>query len=191
MSLVDALRPLAEFFARHGIPWHIGGSVASSVHGSPRATNDIDLVVDLRHEHVAELRRALGSDYYAAEELLHEAIRHHSCANVIHLDSGFKVDLFVKRVGPYDDVCLHRHVERQLAPGSMTFPVATAEDILLRKLQWFRDGGEQSDRQWSDVLGLLRLQRDRLDRTYLQRWASELGLGDLLARAELGAGDGA
>lgn len=135
--------------------------------------------------------QALGGDYYAAEEPLHEAIRRRSCANVVHFASGLKVDLFVKRIGTYDDVCLQRHVERPLTPGGRTFPVATAEDILLRKLQWFRDGDEQSDRQWSDILGLLRLQRDRLDRAYVQRWANELGVDALLTRAERASQDGA
>ncbi len=190
MNLVEALRPLAEFFERNGIAFHIGGSVASSVHGTPRSTNDIDVVVDLRHEHVAPLREALGADYYASEEMLHDAIRTRSCTNVIHLTTAFKVDLFVKRAGTYDDVCLLRHDDRALSPGSRTFPVATAEDILLRKLEWFRAGGERSDRQWSDVLGLLRIQGPRLDRNYLTRWARELGIQDLLNRAEHAAKGG-
>ena len=183
MTVVPALQPVVEMLERLGVAYHVGGSVASSVHGSPRATNDVDLVVDLRQEHVHPLCAALAAQYYASPELLTEAIQRCSCANLVHLASGYKVDLFVSRGGEYDRVSLHRCVERSLAPNPRTFRVATAEDILLRKLEWYRAGGELSDRQWSDVLGIVRLREHDLDRAYLQQWATHLHVDDLLARA--------
>jgi hypothetical protein len=188
VSVVAALAPVVEACERLGIAYQVGGSVASSAHGSPRATNDVDVVVDLRPEHVAPLCLELAGNYYVSPELLRDAIVHRSCANVVHLASGYKVDLFVCRGGEYDRVALQRFVERSLAPGSRTFRVAMAEDILLRKLAWFRDGGEVSDRQWSDVLGVLRLRGPRLDQPYLDRWAPHLGVLELLARARREAG---
>lgn len=184
MSVVAALQPVVEAFEHLGISYHVGGSVASSAHGAPRATNDVDLVVGLRPEHVQPLCAALQPAYYAAPELLEEAIRHRSCANLIHLATGYKIDLFVDRGGEYDAICLQRHVDRTLAPNSRSFRVATAEDILLRKLEWYRDGGEASERQWSDVLGVLRLRWQSLDWPYLSRWARHLRIDDLLSRAE-------
>ncbi|MBX3464066.1 MAG: hypothetical protein KF830_12910 [Planctomycetes bacterium] len=163
--------------------------MASSAHGSPRATNDVDLVVDLRTEHVAPLCAALGDTFYAPAERLHEAIARRSCANLLHLATGYKVDVFGCRATEYDRLALSRFVERSLEPGTRPFHVATAEDILLRKLEWYRSGGEVSDRQWNDVLGILRLRERDLDRAYLERWAARLGLHGLLARAQREAGD--
>jgi hypothetical protein len=184
VSVVTALQPVVEALERLGVAYHVGGSVASSAHGSPRATNDVDLVVDLRREHVAPLCALLAGAYYASPELLRDAIVRRSCANLLHLATGFKVDLFVCRGGDFDRQSLARHVDRSLSEGSRTFRVATAEDMVLRKLEWYRDGGEVSDRQWADVLGILRLRSRELDRAYLHRWAPQLGVSELLTRAE-------
>jgi hypothetical protein len=126
----------------------------------------------------------LAGAYYASPELLHDAIVRRWCANLLHLATGFKVDLFVCRGGDFDRQSLARHVDRSLSEGSRTFRVATAEDMVLRKLEWYRDGGEVSDRQWADVLGILRLRSRELDRAYLHRWAPQLGVSELLTRAE-------
>lgn len=183
MSVVPALQPVVEALERLGIAYHVGGSVASSVHGSPRSTNDVDIVVDLRREHIAPLCKELAGIYYMPPELLEDAVARSSCANLIHLISGYKVDVFVRRRDDYATTSMQRFVERQLTPGTRPFRVATAEDIILRKLEWYRDGGEVSDRQWSDVLGILRIHSARLDTNYVDRWARSLGITDLLARA--------
>lgn len=183
MNVTAALQPVVEALERLGIAYHVGGSVASSVHGSPRATNDVDLVVDLRLEHVGPLCASLGADYYAPAELLREAVVHASTANLIHLATGYKVDFFVCRRDEYGRGSLRRFLDRPLGPGQRSFHIATAEDIVLRKLEWYRDGGEVSDRPWSDVLGVLRARGPQLDRSYLDRWAQHLGITPLLARA--------
>ncbi len=192
MSLVAALAPVVTELERLGVDYQIGGSVASSAHGVPRSTNDVDLVVTLRMEHVAPLCAALRSAYYADAELLADAVRRRSCANLIHLASGFKVDLFVRGESEYDRVAMDRVVLRGLGVESAAkqFRLSTPEDVLLRKLLWYRAGGEVSDRQWGDVLGVLRLRRASLEWTYLRRWADQLGLSDLLARAEEDAARG-
>lgn len=188
MSLYAALQPVVDVLERLGIAYQIGGSVASSAHGAPRATNDVDVVVELRAEHVPPLCDSLRGSYYVSADLLHDAVTRRSCANLIHLPTGFKVDLFVRGDGDYDRCALSRGVDRSLEPGGRCFRIATAEDTLLRKLTWFRAGGEVSDRQWGDVLGILRLQRHDLDEPYLERWASHLGVHDLLRRARQQAG---
>lgn len=126
---------------------------------------------------------ALAGAFYAPEELLREAVARRSCANLIHLASGYKVDLFVRRDGEYDQRALSRFVERALEPGTRTFRLATVEDTVLRKLERYRAGGETSDRQWHDILGMLRLRGPSLDRGYLEQWAPRLGADDLLMRA--------
>lgn len=183
MSVVRALQPVVEALERLGVPYHVGGSVASSAHGSPRATNDVDVVVDLQRQHVEPLCAALGADYYVSPELLQFAIARGSSANLVHLPTGYKVDLFVCRAEPYDRMAMTRFAERVLEPNTREFRIATAEDVLIRKLLWYRSGGESSDRQWSDVLGVLRLREPTLDRDYLEQWSCAVGVQDLLLRA--------
>jgi len=169
---------------RLGVPYVAVGSFASSVHGEPRSTDDIDLVADLRPAHAAPLVSAFRGDWYVSEEAVAEAIRRGSSFNAIHLASGVKVDVFVVGADRFD---AHRVASaRSVGVGAeprVVLRVDTAEYTVLRKLDWFRRGGETSDRQWRDVLGILRTQGSHLDRADLAKWADQLGVADLLARA--------
>jgi hypothetical protein len=165
-----------------GVPYHIGGSYASSIHGVPRQTHDVDLIVDPRAEHLAALVARLEGEFYVEPEMLAEALVHRSSCNLVHLKTGVKVDLFVKGASAFDRA---EFEHRQLVPlviGSQQHSVfvKSAEDTVLRKLLWYELGGRASDRQWSDLLGIVRTQGDRLDLPYLRRWADELGLRELL-----------
>ena len=167
-----------------GVPYAIGGSFASALHGVMRATMDADLVADLRMEHVEPLAQALGDAFYADAEMMRDAVRRHDYFNVIHLDTMFKVDVFVARPRAFDRSQLARRQLHLLSDDPERYAyVTTAEDIVLSKLEWYRMGGEVSDRQWRDVLGVLRVQGDRLDRGYMRRMATELGVTDLLEQA--------
>ena len=148
MTLATALYPVVEAFTQLGIAYQIGGSVASSAHGTPRSTLDVDLVANLGVEHVVPLCTTLRPAYYADPELVRQAIARQSCVNFLHLDSGYKIDVFVLGRNEYDRLAFTRVVERRLAgdPQGRWFRMATAEDILLRKLLWYRSGDEVSDR---------------------------------------------
>lgn len=173
-----------ELFDRLDIAYQLGGSYASSVHGVPRQTQDIDLVVEAEEDAVAELLMRLPEGYYRDEQAAREAVRRRGSFNLIHLASGVKLDLFVCGDQPFDREEMARSLEVVLpaAPGR-PLRVKSAEDTVLRKLQWFRAGGEVSERQWRDVLGILGSQGRELDSDYLARWAEELGVRDLLERA--------
>lgn len=115
MSLVAALQPVVEAFEQLGIPYLVGGSIASSAHGSPRSTNDVDHVAGLRLEHIEPLRAILGTAYYAPAELLAEAVCRRTCANLLHIATGFKIDIFVPPDGVYEATAMGRAVLRDLA----------------------------------------------------------------------------
>jgi hypothetical protein len=177
MIVVDALQAL-------GVAYAIGGSFASAVHGVMRATMDADLGADLNLEQVEPLVQALGDAFYADVEMIRDAVRRHASFSLIHLDTTFKVDVFVARPRDFDRSQLAR---RQLYALSQdperTAYVTSAEDTVLAKLEGYRLGGDVSDRQWGDAIGILKMQGQQLDRDYVQRMAAELKVADLLTRA--------
>jgi hypothetical protein len=175
--VTDALETL-------GVTYAIGGSLASAVHGVMRATMDADLIVDLRLEHVEPLAQALGDAFYADVEMMRDAVRRHGSFNVIHLDTMFKVDIFVAKPRPFDRSQLARRQSYVLSEDPLRRAyITSAEDIALAKLEWYHIGDHISDRQWRDILGVMKVQKDRLDRGYLRRMATTLGVSDLLEQA--------
>jgi hypothetical protein len=162
------------------VAWVTGGSIASSVHGEPRATQDVDMVVALQVRHVKRLVTALGRDYYVDADAMRVAVREAASFNAVHFASTIKVDFFVAGDDPFEAERL-AHRQPVETPDGVLY-VDTAEHTLLRKLEWYRRGGEASERQWRDVQAIARIQGDRLDRERLRLWASRLGVTDLLQR---------
>ncbi len=173
-----------------GIPYYIGGSVASSAHGLGRMTNDADFVADIEHGHVERLVAALADRFYIDAEMIHDAIDRGASFNVIHLDLAYKVDFFVRGRTRWSDAQMQRRALGPISqePDAPSAQLASAEDMIVQKLRWYKMGGGVSDRQWSDVQGMLKVQRTRLDYAYIRHWAAELGLTDLLRQAMEDAG---
>jgi hypothetical protein len=167
-----------------GIPYVIGGSMASIIHGMLRTTMDVDIVADIQLEQVSSFVSGLQDAFYADEQMIQQAIQRQSSFNLIHLSTMFKVDIFIPKRRPFDQQQLGRRVAEQIRPDSdEQIWVLSAEDIVLAKLDWFRLGGEVSERQWRDILGVLKTQQGALDIDYLKQWAQSLGVADLMARA--------
>ena len=150
----------------------MGGSVASSALGIARSTLDIDLVADLRASHVAALVARLQADYYIDGDMIYEAIQRRGSFNVIHLATMVKVDVFVLGPRPFDRASFSRVIHEPLGDSrERSFPLTTPEDIVIRKLEWYRLGGGVSQRQWADIIGVLKLQGDALDLVHMAHWA--------------------
>jgi hypothetical protein len=184
-DLLAALDPVLAVLEQLGVRHFVGGSVASSAHGVARASLDVDLVAELQPGQVAPLVAALQDAFFVDEGRVRAAVAAGRSFNLIHLATMFKVDVFVSRSRPFDASSFARARVERLGQDAAArgIPLASAEDVLLAKLEWFRKGGESSERQWEDVKGLLRVGAGQMDTTYLRHWAVLLGVSDLLERA--------
>lgn len=182
---IEAFARLLEVLDRMEVPYEVGGSVASSAHGIPRTTLDIDLVVDLRRDQIDVFAAELRPDFYADTAMIREAFALGRAANLIHLGTAWKFDLFPLQKDEYSRTEFARRSFREVRPdggAAIECAVASAEDTVLRKLEWYRAGGETSERQWNDLRDVCRTAGKQLEVPYLRRWAGHLGVDELLER---------
>lgn len=159
----------------------LGGSMASSIFGKPRFTQDADLTAAPFPGKEQAFAESLDTSYYVSLEAVQQAVREQSSFNVIHTISGFKIDVFVRKDTPFGKSAFERRRIVQIADKPVF--ILSPEDIILHKLEWFRLGGGVSDRQWGDILGVLQVQKECLEFAYLERWAEQLGLTESLTKA--------
>lgn len=180
---------VTQTLERLGIPYAVSGSLASSVHGVMRSTLDVDIVADMHLEHIQPMVAALSKDFYADDEMIRDAIEHQSSFNLIHYETAFKVDIFIRKSRAFDQMQLERRRMSVITTDpEQSVYITSPEDVILSKLEWYRMGGEVSDRQWRDILGVLKTRSGELDLDYLHKWAKELKVSDLLERALKQAG---
>ena len=173
----DAIERLVRHLERLEIPYMVAGSVASSHHGRPRATNDADVVIDPTPQALDQLVTALATDsYYVDPQVARRALAARRLFNVIDPETAFKIDLIVRKERPFSREEFARRVRRDV--GGLSVQLATAEDTILAKLEWARKA-DGSERQLDDVAGILQISGARLDRAYIEKWAESLGVADL------------
>jgi hypothetical protein len=183
-ELISAVVPVVNALEGCSIRYYLGGSLASSVHGVPRASIDADLIADFPEDKIGPFVDALSDTYYVEGESIRAAIGERSSFNLIHLATMMKIDVFILKESSYDRTSFERATGAGpvVSLGGNDFVVATAEDTILHKLLWYRKGGEVSERQWTDVTGILSSQGSSLDMDYLGKWAKEIGVSDLLEK---------
>jgi hypothetical protein len=176
MMSEDALKLLLSKLDECGIPYMIAGSFASNIHGLPRATQDADVVIEVESGTLERFLENLGQAFYKSKEAAMDALARERMFNVVHLETGFKVDLIVRKSRPFSKIEFSRRQPAFYLGENRWF--ATAEDTILAKLEWSKMAG--SERQFSDALNVGKLQKENLDRVYLEKWAKELDILDLL-----------
>ncbi len=194
-DLLAAIQPIVAAFDQLGVQYSIGGSVASSAFGIPRTTLDVDMVSDLKTEHVNQLVSLLEPSYSIDTELILEAIHSRSSFNLIHLDTMLKIDVFILKNESYYEESFQRRRKEQLDENeedqsNIQFYLFSPEDVILHKLNWYRNSQSASEHQWNDVLGVLKVQRRSLNIEYIRHWALKLNLTHLVEQSFHDAGVG-
>jgi hypothetical protein len=179
---------VADALEKLGVRYLVGGSLASSVHGIPRSTQDVDLLVELPGARVDALAAELEPSFYVDRDMMADAVRRRASFNVIELSTMFKVDLFVSDRSPLLVEEMDRRQAVDIGDPPRRIHVCTAEDIIVQKLDWYEKGGRVSERQWNDLVGVLRVRGPALDTEYLRRWSGALGFEPLLDEALAAAG---
>jgi hypothetical protein len=188
-EILTALEPVIKAFDELGISYYVGGSVASSVYGIARTTMDIDLISNLNQYQVKPLVQKLKPYYFIDEDMILDAIKSESTFNLIHLETMIKIDVFILKEKYYDKKVFERKHKDIISdePDSIQVYLCSAEDIILNKLIWFESGGSISENQWKDIIGVIKVQDKSLNKEYLETWAKELGISDLLNKAMIDA----
>ena len=167
-----------------GIPYLIGGSLASTLYGMVRTTQGSDIITEMRREHILPFVASLQNEFFMDEEMIAESIQRNSSFNIIHRDTMFKVDVFIPPPRPFQQSQLARAKKQTFSlDPEVSANFSSAEDTILSKLEWYRMGGEASERQWRDIIGVLKTQSGELDLAYMRHWSKELKVDDLLERA--------
>jgi hypothetical protein len=186
-DVVTIARRMGTAIEQAGGAYFVGGSIASSLQGEPRSTNDIDMVLKLPPDRIDDLVAALGPDFEVDVDMLREALRNGTTATVFYLPTVTKLDLFVLGSDRYDQTEFTRRRPVQVQSTGETLVVKSPEDTVLRKLLWYRQGGCASDRQWRDIVEVLNISGPEMDDRYLVSWADRLGVTAMLERAKTGS----
>src|SRR6478609_5463586 len=182
-NAIDIALKVATALTSVAAEYFVGGSLASSLQGEPRATNDIDFVSSVPAGRINAFRNALGDEFEVDTDMLRDAVLHARSANAFYLPVVTKIDFFGRGYEPFDESEFSRRRVTIVRASGESLVVKSAEDTVLRKLLWFREGGEVSEKQWRDIVSVLRISGGTIDDGYLDSWSSRLSLEGLLRRA--------
>ncbi|MDD5010721.1 MAG: hypothetical protein PHQ00_01205 [Phycisphaerae bacterium] len=179
----EVIKTLTDILDELEIKYAIGGSIASSIYGTPRFTQDADITVQSFLPVAEQLYEMLKDSFYVSKEAMQQAINSQGSFNIIHLETAFKIDIFTAG-SEFEKLVLTRSKKNKIEESiDKSFSLVSSEDIILLKLKWYKQSDCVSDRQWSDILGVLSVQKGSLDFNYLKNWAIKLGLNELLQKA--------
>jgi hypothetical protein len=179
----EVIKRLTDILDELKIEYAIGGSIASSIYGTPRFTQDADITVQPFLPVAERLYEMLKDSFYVSKEAMYQAISSHSSFNVIHFETAFKIDVFTAN-NDFEKLLLSRSKKNKIEESiDKPFSLVSPEDIILLKLKWYKQADCVSERQWTDVLGVLSVQKNNLDFDYLKNWAKKLGLNELFQKA--------
>jgi len=189
-NILPVLKSFIKVLDHLSISYYIGGSIASSVFGLPRSTMDIDIIADIQPSHIPRLKKQLENEFYIDEHMIQEAINQLSSFNLIHLETAIKIDIFIPKKDKYYDCAKNRKQKDTLIENDKdsVFYFSSPEDIILNKLIWYEMGNRISERQWLDVIGVIKVQENSLDKKYLKTWAKKFNVFELLMDAFNDAG---
>ncbi|MBW2000645.1 MAG: nucleotidyltransferase [Deltaproteobacteria bacterium] len=175
MEQLGLIKWVVERLEAKSIPYFITGSIASSFYGIPRYTHDVDIVVTVEEEHVEQIIKTFGKHGYISKEGVLEALSGSGMFNLIHTETGLKVDFWINKGDPFTKSCFDRARRVEIADG-LEAVMASAEDVLLHKIYW--DHIMSSERQIQDAQGIIAVQAGKLDKEYIRKWATKMGIQD-------------
>ncbi len=184
--LIDVLTVVCGHLDEIGVLYAITGSIASSIHGQPYASQDVDICLRMNSDVGTKLAQKVAPRFYASTEAIMEAVRNRGIANLVDTASALKVDLSCLPDSPFFDQVLSRRSKVEFEPGGPAFWLVSAEDVVLMKLLWRRES--RSSKQWDNALSVVQVQGARLDWPYLRKWATALGVNDDLQQLQEEAG---
>lgn len=176
MKIEEILDRVIGILKECKIEYMITGSFASNIHGIPRATFDADIVISPDAKKLGKFIERIKDDFYVNVDMVKRAIQEKRIFNVIHFDTGFKIDFIIKKDGEYYENEFRRRKPFKLRGKKYFF--ASPEDTILAKLIWTKKSG--SEKQFNDALGIIKIQKERLDYAYLKKWANTLSITQLL-----------
>lgn len=177
MEQSDLLRHLISVFESLGVKYFVTGSIASMFYGEPRFTNDIDIVAEIRKEHIQDLLKLFpGDEFYVSEGAICDAIKHYNQFNIIHPSSGLKIDVMICKKDPFN-ISRFERIKRIAPIEDMQANFASPEDVIIMKMRYYKEGG--SDKHLRDITGMLKISGDIIDRKYIESWVVKLGIEDI------------
>ena len=172
----EVIKKVTLIFEEKTIPYMLTGGIAVNYYGRPRFTHDVDFVIQVRLKDAEEITRLFKKEFYVAIEGIVDAIEHQTMFNLVHLETGFKVDCWISKAEEYAQASFARRREEIIFDQAIS--ISSPEDLIISKLDWYKKSGAQ--KHYEDVLGIFEIQKGRLDLNYIRKWAKHFSFLDMV-----------